>query len=42
MYGYKGTKWLERIVVTADPIDGYWEQRGYDRDAWLGHSNGYG
>jgi DMSO/TMAO reductase YedYZ molybdopterin-dependent catalytic subunit len=42
MYGYKGTKWLARIVVTSAPIVGYWEQRGYDRDAWLGHSNGYG
>jgi len=42
MYGYKGVKWLERIVVADRPILGYWEQRGYDRDAWLGHSNGYG
>jgi DMSO/TMAO reductase YedYZ molybdopterin-dependent catalytic subunit len=42
MYGYKGAKWLHRIVVTAAPINGYWEQRGYDQDAWLGHSNGYG
>jgi len=42
MYGYKGVKWLERIVVTDAPITGYWEQRGYDQDAWLGHSNGYG
>ena len=23
------------------PVDGYWEQRGYDRDAWVGRSNGY-
>jgi len=42
MYGYKGVKWLARIVVADRPIVGYWEQRGYDRDAWLGHSNGYG
>jgi len=42
MYGYKGVKWLERIVVGAAPALGYWEQRGYDKDAWLGHSNGYG
>src|SRR5947209_144346 len=40
MYGYKGTKWLARIVVTERALDGYWEQRGYDRDAWIGHSNG--
>jgi len=42
MYGYKNVKWVERIVVTDRPVDGYWELRGYDRDAWLGHSNGYG
>src|SRR5712691_2082772 len=42
MYGYKNVKWVERIVVTNRPIDGYWEVRGYDRDAWVGHSNQYG
>lgn len=42
MYGYKNTKWVERIVVTKRPIDGYWEVRGYDRDAWVGRSNGFG
>src|SRR5437870_4017944 len=42
MYGYKNTKWVERIVVTNRPIDGYWEVRGYDRNAWVGHSNQYG
>jgi DMSO/TMAO reductase YedYZ molybdopterin-dependent catalytic subunit len=40
MYGYKGVKWLRRIVVTDRVTDGYWEQRGYDRDAWVGGSNG--
>ena len=39
MYGYKSVKWVERIVVTREPIVGYWEQRGYDRDAWIGRSN---
>jgi DMSO/TMAO reductase YedYZ molybdopterin-dependent catalytic subunit len=42
MYGYKGTKWVDRIEVRADLLDGFWEQRGYDQNAWLGHSNGYG
>jgi len=42
MYGYKNVKWVERITVTRAPIDGYWEQRGYDRNAWVGRSNGYG
>ena len=39
MYGYKSVKWVERIVVTREPVVGYWEQRGYDRDAWVGRSN---
>ena len=40
MYGYKGVKWVRRIVVTDRVADGYWQQRGYDRDAWIGGSNG--
>ena len=40
MYGYKGVKWVQRIVVTDRVTDGYWQQRGYDRDAWIGGSNG--
>jgi DMSO/TMAO reductase YedYZ molybdopterin-dependent catalytic subunit len=42
MYGYKSLKWLDRIEVVTRLADGvgYWEQRGYDRDAWVGHSNG--
>lgn len=40
MYGYKGVKWVERITLTDHVGDGYWEQRGYDRDAWIGRSNG--
>src|SRR5947208_1103174 len=35
MYGYKNVKWVERITVTASPEPGYWEQRGYDQDAWV-------
>jgi DMSO/TMAO reductase YedYZ molybdopterin-dependent catalytic subunit len=41
MYGYKNVKWVSRIVVGTRAVDGYWEQRGYDRDAWVGRSNGY-
>jgi DMSO/TMAO reductase YedYZ molybdopterin-dependent catalytic subunit len=41
MYGYKGVKWLERIEVVADQPTGYWENLGYDQDAWVGRSNGY-
>ena len=42
MYGYKSVKWVGRIEAldTTDHL-GYWEQRGYDVDAWLGRSNGY-
>ena len=40
MYGYKSCKWLEEIEVTAGVVEGYWEQRGYDTDAWIGRSNG--
>jgi DMSO/TMAO reductase YedYZ molybdopterin-dependent catalytic subunit len=39
MYGYKGVKWVERIQVGKVAEPGYWEQRGYDTDAWVGHSN---
>ena len=41
MYGYKSVKWVERIEVQAEAEPGYWEQHGYDSDAWLGKSNGY-
>ena len=42
MYGYKNVKWLQEIDVVPQAIDGYWEELGYDRDAWVGRSNGYG
>jgi len=42
MYGYKNVKWVERITAVARPGSGYWEQRGYDVNAWVGRSNGYG
>jgi DMSO/TMAO reductase YedYZ molybdopterin-dependent catalytic subunit len=40
MYGYKSLKWLSRIELTADVQPGFWEDRGYDVDAWVGRSNG--
>jgi DMSO/TMAO reductase YedYZ molybdopterin-dependent catalytic subunit len=40
MYGYKSCKWLSEIKVTAKLLPGYWEQLGYDQDAWVGRSNG--
>jgi DMSO/TMAO reductase YedYZ molybdopterin-dependent catalytic subunit len=42
MYGYKNVKWLAAINLVPRELDGYWEQLGYDRDAWVGRSNGYG
>jgi DMSO/TMAO reductase YedYZ molybdopterin-dependent catalytic subunit len=40
MYGYKSCKWLAEIRVVDRVIPGYWEQLGYDQDAWVGRSNG--
>jgi DMSO/TMAO reductase YedYZ molybdopterin-dependent catalytic subunit len=40
MYGYKSLKWLETIEVVDELIPGYWEELGYDVDAWVGSSNG--
>lgn len=37
MYGYKGVKWLNHITLLDQPFDGYWENRGYDRNAWIDH-----
>ncbi len=40
MYGYKSCKWLDRIELTEEVEEGYWEVRGYDADGWVGRSNG--
>ena len=41
MYGYKGVKWLTRMELVAQQPTGYWEDLGYDQNAWVGRSNGY-
>jgi DMSO/TMAO reductase YedYZ molybdopterin-dependent catalytic subunit len=41
MYGYKGVKWLTRMEFVAKQPQGFWEQHGYDQNAWVGRSNGY-
>ena len=42
MYGYKSVKWVTRIEARTAYTDlGFWEQRGYDKDAWIGASNGF-
>ena len=40
MHGYKNVRWVIRIEVEPrlDTVD-FWEQRGYDEDAWVGASN---
>ncbi|NBM16232.1 molybdopterin-dependent oxidoreductase [Streptomyces sp. GC420] len=40
MYFYKSAKWLSGITLTREVDPGYWEERGYDTDAWVGRSNG--
>jgi DMSO/TMAO reductase YedYZ molybdopterin-dependent catalytic subunit len=40
MYGYKSLKWLDGIEVGRTVEPGYWENLGYDVDAWIGQSNG--
>jgi DMSO/TMAO reductase YedYZ molybdopterin-dependent catalytic subunit len=42
MYGYKNVKWLTGINLVPQIEQGYWEELGYDQDAWVGRSNGYG
>ncbi len=42
MYGYKSIKWLDTIEVVDRVRPGYWEDYGYDVDAWVGQSNGRG
>jgi DMSO/TMAO reductase YedYZ molybdopterin-dependent catalytic subunit len=33
---YKSVKWVERLEVTDEQIEGYWEKRGYPVDAPVG------
>jgi DMSO/TMAO reductase YedYZ molybdopterin-dependent catalytic subunit len=42
MYGFKYIKWVNKITLSADLIPGYWENRGYAIDAWLGSRSNYG
>lgn len=40
MYGYKSIKWLSEIELVDNVYPGYWEQRGYAVNGWVGRSNG--
>ncbi|WP_052158956.1 molybdopterin-dependent oxidoreductase [Halobacillus sp. BBL2006] len=35
MYAYKSVKWLNRIELIENEHVGYWEKRGYDKNAWV-------
>jgi DMSO/TMAO reductase YedYZ molybdopterin-dependent catalytic subunit len=35
MYGYKGVKWLRRIELKPQRDVGFWEQTGWQMDAWV-------
>ncbi|MFC5531108.1 molybdopterin-dependent oxidoreductase [Cohnella yongneupensis] len=35
MYAYKSVKWLNRIELIDKDQIGYWEDRGYDTNAWV-------
>ncbi|WP_276353447.1 molybdopterin-dependent oxidoreductase [Cohnella caldifontis] len=35
MYAYKSVKWLSRIELISEEHIGYWEERGYDNNAWI-------
>jgi len=41
MYGYKNVKWVAEINLVPQAELGYWENLGYDENAWVGRSNGY-
>jgi DMSO/TMAO reductase YedYZ molybdopterin-dependent catalytic subunit len=32
-YGMKQPKWITRMTLSADDTDGFWQQRGWDREA---------
>jgi DMSO/TMAO reductase YedYZ molybdopterin-dependent catalytic subunit len=35
MYAYKSVKWLQRIELIDRDHIGYWQERGYEVDAWV-------
>jgi DMSO/TMAO reductase YedYZ molybdopterin-dependent catalytic subunit len=41
MYGYKNVKWVAEVNLVSQLTNGYWENLGYDQNAWVGRSNGY-
>jgi len=39
MYAYKSVKWLQRIELIDRDHIGYWQERGYEVDAWVPGAN---
>ena len=35
MYGYKNVKWVQRVEVKSHRDVGFWEQQGWDIEAWV-------
>jgi DMSO/TMAO reductase YedYZ molybdopterin-dependent catalytic subunit len=40
LYGYKSVKWLSGVELVERNEPGYWEQRGYDLDGFVGKTGG--
>ncbi|HEU5138995.1 MAG TPA: molybdopterin-dependent oxidoreductase [Bacillales bacterium] len=40
MYGYKSVKWLNGIELIDHSMTGFWEKRGYKKNAWVDGKNG--
>jgi DMSO/TMAO reductase YedYZ molybdopterin-dependent catalytic subunit len=38
MFGYKYAKWVNQITVMDQVVPGYWEQNGYEVNAYIGTS----
>jgi len=34
-HGMKNPKWIQQITAVSQPFEGYWEQRGWDKDAFV-------
>ncbi len=34
-YGMKNPKWITRVEALGEPYDGFWEQRGWSKEAWV-------
>jgi DMSO/TMAO reductase YedYZ molybdopterin-dependent catalytic subunit len=34
-YGMKNPKWITQVEAIGTPFDGYWEERGWDKDAFV-------